>query len=99
MADIAAAILSDGRLQVWVIDKDGRLHSRYERAGAKLEWTPWSPFEQPGQGQVPLVSLVATPSEDKNLQLFALDRNGERWATCKTTADSHSPWKPWSKFS
>jgi hypothetical protein len=43
MADMAAAPLSDGRLQVWVIDQGGNVRFRWkETTDPNSAWTGWS---------------------------------------------------------
>lgn len=95
MAGMTAAPLSDGRLQVWVVDQGGNLLSRWKLTiDPNADWTGWSVFP----GPAPLVSIAAAQLTDGRLQLFALDENGGTWTTCKPTTDPEAVWTSWSRF-
>jgi hypothetical protein len=95
MAGMAAAPLSDGRLQVWVVDQEGNLRSRWKLTiDPNANWAGWSGFPQPA----PLVSVAAAQLTDGRLQLFALDENGGTWSAWKTTTDPDAVWTSWSGF-
>jgi hypothetical protein len=96
MSAITAAILSDGRTQVWLIEGN-RIQSRWkETTDPSAGWTNWSPFPSPA-GANP-VAISGAPLEDGRLQLYLVDGGGRVWSAWKTTTDPNSAWTAWSPF-
>jgi hypothetical protein len=97
MSAIAAAILSDGRTQVWLIEGD-QIQSRWkETTDPSSGWTNWSPFPSP-PGASP-VAISAAPLEDKRLQLYLVDGQNRVWSAWKTSTNPSAAWTAWSPFS
>jgi Tol biopolymer transport system component len=96
MSAIAAANLSDGRTQVWLIDAD-RIMSRWkETTDPNSGWTDWSPFPSPS-GVTP-AAISGAPLEDGRVQLYLIDAGGGTWSAWKTTTSSSASWTAWTKF-
>ena len=102
MSDAAVQQLSDGRLQVFVIESGGTVFSRWKTStNPDGPWSPWSPFPSP-DGLPPgvhLTSITAGRLEDGRIQLFAIDGNNGKWSSWKTSKDPNSAWTKWSNFS
>jgi hypothetical protein len=96
MSAIAAAILSDGRTQVWSIEGDQILSRWKETTDPSSGWTNWSPFNSPNN--IP-VAISAAPLEDKRLQLYLIDGQNQVWSAWKTSTNPSAPWTEWSRFS
>lgn len=95
MSAIAAANLSDGRTQVWLIEAD-QIQSRWkETTDPSSGWTNWSPFPSPATP----AAISAAPLEDGRLQLYLVDGEGQAWSAWKTSTDSNAGFTAWSKFS
>ena len=95
MSAIAAANLSDGRTQVWLIEAD-QMQSRWkETTNPHSGWTGWSPFPSPTAP----VAISAAPLEDGRLQLYLVDAGGQVWSAWKETTSPSAAWTGWSKFS
>lgn len=101
MSEIEAAILSDGRIQVWVIKPDfvgSQIQTRWKQTtDPGSAWSGWSEFPSPPSGGYP-VAISAAPLEDKRLQLFLLDDKNQVWSAWKTSTNASSAWTPWSLF-
>ena len=93
---IAAASLSDGRIQVWLISGN-QIESRWkETIDPSSAWTSWSPFPSPA-GATP-VTISAARLEDGRPQLFLVDEQNRVWSAWKTSTDPSSAWTSWSPF-
>lgn len=98
---VAAARLSDGRLQLWAIDGDGGLYStRKSSSDPNARWEPWSDFL--GEvGALPGVrpqQVVTARLPDGRLQLWATDPNNVFYRTWQLSIDPASRWAPWHNF-
>ncbi len=92
----AAGDLEDGRIQVFAIDGNGQIESRWkETTQPSSAWTPWSAFQTPAGGAT---TLAVGYLSDKRMQLFATLKNGNTASCWKTTTDPNSAWTPWSAF-
>jgi len=94
----AAAPLSDGGVQLFVIDgsSPGQIWSTWqETTGSNSAWTSLSPFQTPEKGAY---SVTAAPLSDGRLQLFVADGSspGQIWSTQQQTTDPNSGWMPLS---
>ena len=94
----AAAPLSDGRLQLFVIDgsSPGQIWSTWQEAtDPNSAWTSLSPFQTPEKGAY---SVTAAPLSDGRLQLFVTDDSspGKIWSTRQEATDPNSGWTPLS---
>lgn len=95
MPQVAAGILSDGRIQVWRIDHHGNTQSRWKlTTDPNAGWTNWSPFSTPPG----TVAIATAPLPDGRLHLFLVDEHDRAWAAWKTTTDPNSSWTPWVPF-
>ena len=96
MSVIAAAILSDGRPQVWLINGN-QMQSRWKTTtDPNSAWTSWSPFPSPAGATPAAISTAAL--SDKRPQLFLVDKQNRVWSAWKTTTDPSSAWTSWSPF-
>lgn len=93
---ISAGDLEDGRIQVFAVDNNGQLTSRWkETTNPDSAWTAWQPFQTPNGGAT---SIAVGYLSDKRIQLFATDRNGNTVSCWKTTPNPDASWTPWSAF-
>ena len=92
----AAVPLSDGRLQVWSIDYDGKIWSRWKTStSSESDWTDWSEF----QATEELVwNISVSVLSDGRVQLFVIDVFGKIWSCWKEDTDSKANWSPWTSF-
>jgi hypothetical protein len=101
MTDIAAAILPDGRTQVWFIKltlTGSEIQTRWkETTDPGSAWSSWTTFPSP-QGVNP-VAISAAPLEDKRLELYLVDGNNQAWTAWKTGTSASSGWSAWAMFS
>ena len=96
MPAIAAANLSDGRTQVWLIGGN-QIQTRWkETTNPSSAWTNWSSFPSPA-GATP-VAISAARLEDGRPQLFLVDEQNRVWSAWKTSTDPGSAWTSWSPF-
>jgi hypothetical protein len=96
----AVAPLSDGRLQLFIIDGSypGQIWSTWqETTESNSAWTSLSPFQAPEKGAY---SVTAAPLNDGRLQLFVSDSYspGTIWSTRQQTTDPNSGWTPLTSF-
>jgi len=92
----AALPLSDGRLQVWSVDYDGKIWSREKTStSSQSDWTEWTTF-QATEEEVWSISVSAL--SDGRAQLFAIDSLGKIWSCWKETTESSAAWSPWTSF-
>ena len=95
MSDLTVEQLSDGRLQVFEIDRNNKLKSRWKTSvSPDGPWSDWSSFPTPAS----LRSITAGRLEDGRIQLFALDEDNNSWSPWQTTTNPDSAWTPRSKF-
>lgn len=93
---ITAASLTDGRPQLWRLNRNGALWSRWkENTNPNSGWTEWSVFPAPGNK---LTEFAAAPLSDGRLQLFAADDTGAMFSCWKASKDPNAAWTPWSPF-
>jgi hypothetical protein len=100
MSEIAAAVLSDGRTQVWLIKATftgTEIQTRWkETTDPGAAWSQWTSFPSPAGANPAAIS--AAPLEDKRLQLYLVDENNQTWSAWKTTTSASSAWTAWSLF-
>jgi hypothetical protein len=93
---VAAGDLEDGRIQVFAVDSNGNLESRWkETSDPNSGWTSWSGFQTPNGG---VTTIAVGYLSDKRMQLFATDRNGNTVSCWKTTTNPNAGWTGWSPF-
>jgi hypothetical protein len=90
---IAAGNLNDGRLQLWSVNGDGSMVTRWKTStGPGSGWTGWSPFQSPPGGAV----TIATGQVGGGiLQLFSTNAEGT-FTSFEVTQPAG--WTPWSAF-
>ena len=91
----AAALNSDGRLEVFVIAADKQLYHRWQTtAGSSSSWSAWSSLGGTLKGN-PTVAI----NSDGRLEVFAASANNNqlyhRW---QTTAGSTTAWSAWTSL-
>ena len=99
MHQTAAAPLSDGRLELWAVDNQGRLFTTWKvTTDPNAGWAPWADFlvEVPLAAQVQQVAVA--PLSDGRLELWAVDSQGRLFTTWKVTTDPNADWAPWVDF-
>jgi hypothetical protein len=93
---IAAGLSADGKIQVFTIEPNGELQTRWKTsADPNSSWTPWSNFQTPAGG---VTTIGVTNLPDKRLQLFATEPSGKAVSCWKTTVDPNASWTAWSGF-
>jgi hypothetical protein len=93
---ITAAPLSDGRLQLWRLDRNGAMWSRWKlTTNPNAAWSEWSVFPAPGGHPI---AFTAAPLSDRRLQLWAADSTGAIFSSWKVNAHPDAAWTPWSPF-
>jgi hypothetical protein len=93
---IAAADLPDGRIQVFAVESNGQLQSRWKTStDPNSGWTAWSGFQTPAGG---VTSIAAGYLTDKRIQLFATKQDGSIVSCWKESPDPNAGWTPWSPF-
>jgi hypothetical protein len=97
---VAVAPLSDGRLQLWVVDANGGLWSSWKHTtDPNSGWTGWNNFLA-GVGPLPAGArdICVGPLPDGRLQVWVSDANGGLWSCWKITTDASANWTQWSDF-
>lgn len=95
--DVAAAPLSDGRLQFWAVANDGRIWSCWKSTTASnAPWTSWAAQWTPQLPGFKAVDVAVAPLSDGRLQFWAIDNSGRVWSCWKSTTTSNAPWTPWT---
>jgi len=93
---IGAAILSDRRIQAFLINGN-QIQSRWKSTtDPNSGWTAWSPF--PGPAGATPAAISAVSLDDKRPQLFLVDAENRVWSAWKETTNPGSAWTPWSPF-
>lgn len=93
---VAAGDLEDGRIQVFGIQTNGQLVSRWKTSNdPNSGWTAWSAFQTPPGG---VTSIAVGYLSDGRMQLFATDPHGNTFSSWKTTTDPNASWTAWSAF-
>lgn len=97
---VAAAPLSDGRLETWAVTPDGRLFSTWKvTTDSRSDWAPWFDFLADRGGLPAAVRQVAmAPLPDGRIESWAVTTNGGVFSTWKTSVDSNADWAPWFDF-
>ena len=98
--DIAVAPLSDGRLELWVIDGAGGLFSSWKvDTDPNANWTPWADFAADAG---PLANgarqVAVAPLSDGRLELWVIDGAGGLFSSWKVDTDPNANWTPWADF-
>ncbi len=99
VSQVAAAPLSDGGLELWAVDAQGRLFTTWKSTtDPNASWVPWQDFlaEVPLSAQVSQVA--AAPLSDGRLELWAVDAQGRLFTTWKSTTGPNASWVPWEDF-
>jgi hypothetical protein len=93
---VAAGDLEDGRIQLFGIQSNGQMITRWkETTDPSSAWTAWANFQTPPGG----VNYVCVGSlSDKRMQLFAAGAQGKAFSCWKTTTDPNAAWTAWSAF-
>src|SRR5438309_467474 len=82
---VAGAPLSDGRLQIWAVDANGKLWSCWKTTpNSSASWTPWTTFQMPS-GVAAVKAIAGAPLTDKRLQIFCVDNAHQPWSCWKTS--------------
>ncbi|PMS16669.1 hypothetical protein C0Z18_22795 [Trinickia dabaoshanensis] len=93
---ITAGDLEDGRIQVFAIDSNGNIESRWkETSDPNSGWTGWSSFQTPPGGAS---TMAVGYLSDKRMQLFVTDRGGNTLSCWKQTTNPDAAWTPWTGF-
>jgi hypothetical protein len=93
---IAAGDLGDGRIQVFAIQSDGQIHSRWKTStDPNSGWTAWSTFATPAGG---VTTISVGYLSDKRMQLFATQPDGNTVSCWKMSTNPNAGWTPWSPF-
>jgi len=94
MKFIAAGDLEDGRIQLFGIETNGQIVSRWKAAtNPNSAWTAWAGFQTPPGG---VSSVCVGVLSDGRMQLFATDTHGRTLSCWKTTTDPNAAWTAWS---
>jgi len=95
---VAAAQLSDGRLEFWAVDTTGTIWSVWKSTtDPNSGWTPWDSQWTAQAQPFTAKQVVAAPLSDKRLQFWATDSNGRLWSLWKATVDSNASWTNWTQ--
>ncbi|MHC1560209.1 hypothetical protein ACR9E3_14740 [Actinomycetospora sp. C-140] len=96
MSDLTVEQLSDGRLQIFEIDTNNNLWTRFKTTTSPDgPWSGWQQFASPAS----LRSITAGRLEDGRIQVFAVDVDNQDWSMWKVSTDPNAAWTEWSKFS
>jgi hypothetical protein len=90
---LAAAPLSDGRVQLWVGDGDGLIWSSCQVA---FDWTYWNDSWAAAKAAFVAKQFAAARLADQRVQFWAVDTSGVIWSCSKSAADSDSAWTAWT---
>ena len=92
---VTSVDLSDERIQVFAVDGDGSLETRWKAStDPNSAWTAWQPFQTPGGG---VTTIAGSELSDGRVQLFATLRSGDTVSSWKEGGPD-SAWTPWSAF-
>lgn len=97
---IAAAALSDGRLELWVTLANGQLFTAWQIVtDADVAWSGWSDFLAE-VGPIPegVAHVAVARLPDGRLQLWAATSEGDLLTTWKTQTNANANWSVWSSF-
>jgi hypothetical protein len=83
----------DGRLELFVGARDGKVWHRWQTKAAGGPWSPWSSLGTPSD--IGVRQVAAAQNHDGRLELFVLDWNGTVWHRWQPKAGA-GPWSPWS---
>jgi hypothetical protein len=93
---VAAGDLEDGRIQLFGIEPNGQIVSRWKQtADPNSGWTAWSSFQTPSGG---VSSICVGSLSDKRMQLFAINAQGQMISCWKATTNPNAAWTAWSAF-
>jgi hypothetical protein len=93
---LATVTLSNGVLQVFEIEPNGKIRTRWKQnPDPNAPWTNWIGFQTPSAG-VTDVSGGTLP--DGRAQIFARLTNGTMVTCWKATTAGDSQWTPWQPF-
>jgi hypothetical protein len=92
---VAAAPLSDGRVQFWALDTAGHLQSCWKTGDSQSPWTPWT-TAWTGQAPPFTPQSVAAAIASDITALWSVDGNGRLWTTNKVTSAANDAWTEWA---
>jgi hypothetical protein len=93
---VVAGAIGDGRIQVFAIQSNGEIRSRWKiSADPNSGWTEWSSFQSPVGG---VTSISVGSLSDKRMQLFATQSDGNVITCWKISTNPNSQWTPWTPF-
>ncbi len=96
--EVAAAPLSDGRLQFWAVDTTGKIWSCWKsNTNASSAWTAWTSQWTAQPPPFNARQVAAAQLSDKRLQFWAVDTAGKLWSCWKSSTNSSSAWTPWTQ--
>jgi len=96
VAQVAAARLSNGALELWAVSNQGELFSTWkETPDANADWVPWQSFPALPE---PVSQVTAAPLSNGALQLWAVTNQGQLFSTWKETSEANANWVPWQTF-
>ena len=95
---VAAAPLSDGRLQFWAVDTTGAIWSCWKSStSSSAAWTAWTKTWTPSAPTFTAKQVTAAPLSDGRLQFWAVDTTGAIWSCWKSSTSSSAAWTAWTK--
>jgi hypothetical protein len=93
---VASGDLEDGRIQLFGIETNGQIISRWKQTtDPNSAWTGWGGFQTPPGGAN---SFCVSYLSDKRMQLFATNPQGKTFSCWKTSTDPNAAWTGWSVF-
>jgi hypothetical protein len=94
---LAAAPLSDKRLQFWAIDSGGTIWSCWKSStSANASWTAWAAQWTAQAPPFTANEAAVAPLSDGRLQFWAVDTTGKIWSCWKTSTNSSASWTNWT---
>ncbi|NOJ91430.1 hypothetical protein HMI51_00490 [Corallococcus coralloides] len=100
LVQLAAARLSDGRPQLFVITHKGELYTCVQKGTAPdSDWSAWTSFSQPTAN---IEGVAVGVLSDRRLQLWLTSPAGgglyTLWTCWKQGTPANAPWTGWSKM-
>ena len=89
-SDASVAINSDGRLEVFVVGTDNRLHHRWQTSPGSSTWSSYQPFQ--GLFIKENSSPAVVMNEDGRLEVFVVGANNQLYHKWQTSPSSSSSW-------
>ena len=98
-AGVSVGVLSDSRLQIFVMGTDGNVYSKWKlTTDPNSGWSGWTSLGSPGSAFFPgYVSGIAVGYlDDGRMQIFLMGRDGKIYTIWKLTSDPKSGWSQWA---